>query len=108
MDLDTIHDVAAGPEFRSVAEFVEFCLDDDRETFTHIELRALALNTRTSGSRVRAELEGFGLTLQLRRKENRRRGFATNSHDRWYGPGSSKSHGGSGWEQITGFAGRAG
>jgi len=34
--------------------------------------------------------------------------FVEHLNDRWFGKGSSKSHGGSGWEQINGFAGQQG
>lgn len=106
MDLDEIHELASEPEYASAEDFVQFCMDDERSTFTHVELRALAVNTRTSGSKLREELESFGLTLENRASVKRTRGFSTNSHDRWYGPGACKSHGGSGYEQIQGFAGR--
>ena len=96
------------PEYLSVEAFVEFCMDDERETFTHVELGDLAYATRTSRCVVRQSLEGYGLTLEQRRPEKRVRGFGTSSHDRWYGPGSSKSHGGSGHEQIRGWAGQKG
>jgi hypothetical protein len=43
-----------------------------------------------------------------RAKERRIRGFTTSSHDRWFGPGASPTHGGSGWEQINGFSGQVG
>lgn len=108
MNLDDIHTLASDPEYMSTDEFVEFCMDDDRETFTHVELRALALNTRCSGSAVRKVLESFGLSLEERANVKRTRGHTTSSNDRWYGPGSSKSHGGSGHEQIRGWAGRKG
>jgi hypothetical protein len=108
MDLDAIAELATEPEYKSVEIFVQFCMDDDREQFRHVELRALALNTRTSGSVVREQLEGYGLTLAVREVPKKTRGFSSNSHDRWYGPGSSNSHGGSGNDQIQGFAGRRG
>lgn len=108
MNLNDIHALASQPEYASIDEFVGFCMEDDRETFTHVELRALALNMLTSGSKVRDSLESYGLTLEMRDAIKRTRGFTTNSNDRWYGPGSSKSHGGSGHEQIQGWAGRKG
>lgn len=96
------------PEHESVEAFVEFCMDDERETFTHNDLADLAYATKTCRAVIRKELEGYGLTLQKRVPAKRTRGFTTSSHDRWYGPGSSKMHGGSGWEQINGFAGQKG
>ena len=108
MDLDVITELAREPEYSDLETFVQFCLDDDRDTFSHVELRALALNTKQSGNKLRKELEGFGLSLAAREVEKHARGFTANSHDRWHGPGACQSHGGSGWEQIQGFAGRRG
>ncbi len=105
LDLETIGDLASNPEYKSIEDFVSFCMDDDRETFNHIELRALALNTRTSGNKVRMALEGYGLTLAHRDVDRKVRGFTANPHDRWIASGNC---GGSGAEQIQGFAGRIG
>jgi hypothetical protein len=98
----------SNPEYESVESFVQDCLDDERTTFTHEDLGELAYGLQRSRCRVRADLEGYGLTLAPRAVEKRVRGFTTSSQDRWFGPGSSNSHGGSGHEQITGFAGRRG
>ena len=95
-------------EYLSVEAFVEFCMDDERTTFTHVELGELAYATKTSRCKVRKELEGYGLTLEPRAALKRTRGFTTNSNDRFYGPGSEKMHGGSGHEQIRGMAGQKG
>lgn len=108
MDLDEIHELASEPEYASVEAFVQYCMDDERDSFTHVELRALALNARRSGSKIREELESFGMVLAHREPSRRTRGFTTSSLDRWYGPGACKTHGGSGYEQILGFAGRKG
>lgn len=99
---------ASAPEYESIEAFVEECLDDERDTFTHVDLGELAYALQMSRCKVRAELESFGLRLEERAKERRTRGFTTSSHDRWFGPGSCKTHGGSGWEQINGFAGQTG
>ena len=96
------------PEYESVEAFVEECYDDERDTFTHADLGELAYRLKKSRSVVRKELEGYGLTLAERPKERRVRGFTSNPHDRWYGPGACKTHGGTGWEQINGFAGQEG
>jgi len=94
------------PEFESVEAFVEFLMDDEVEVFTAADLQALSAATQTSITRLRVELEGWGLSLAHRPSERHVRGFTANSHDRFYGPGSSPMHGGSGWEQINGFAGQ--
>ncbi len=96
------------PEHESLTDFVEYLFDDDRTTFTHHDLGELAWALQKSRNVIRKELESYGLTLTVREPEKRVRGFTANPHDRWYGPGSSKSHGGSGHEQITGFAGQKG
>ena len=93
------------PEFQSVETFAEFLVDEDRTSFTAAEVNAIAVATRTSHHKVRVALEGYGLTLERRANEQRVRGFQTSSHDRYFGPGAEKTHGGSGWEQIAGFAG---
>lgn len=95
-------------EFSSVEEFVEFLVDDDQTEFDWRHLNCLSANTGRSNHDLRTELEGWGFTLAKRSKVHHTRGFNTNSHDRWFGPGSCPTHGGSGWEQITGMAGREG
>jgi hypothetical protein len=95
-------------EYASVLSFAEFLADDDREEFSHEDLIRLNMSTRTQVSVVRAELESYGFRLAERMPARRVRGFRTSSNDRFFGPGSSPSHGGSGHEQIVGFAGRKG
>jgi hypothetical protein len=106
--LDAVEELASEAEYQSVEDFLEYCMDDERKVFNHVELRALALNTKTSGSKVRAELEAYGLSLGSRPNVKKTRGFSTNSNDRYYGAGSCQAHGGSGKDQILGFAGRRG
>jgi hypothetical protein len=53
------------------------------------------------------EVQSYGVKV-TREPPRQVRGFRSNSHDRWTGPGCSPSHGGSGHEQITGFGGREG
>jgi len=96
----------SAPEFESVEAFVEYLMDDEVEVFTAADLQALSAATQTSIRRLRVELEGWGLSLAHRPSERRVRGFTANPHDRWHGPGSCPTHGGSGWEQINGFAGQ--
>lgn len=98
----------SNPEYESIEAFVQECMDDDRTEFTHEDLGELAYNLQRSRSKVRTDLEGYGLKLGNRAFVKRTRGFTTSSNDRWFGPGACNSHGGSGWEQITGFAGRKG
>jgi len=97
------------PELQSVEAFVEYLLEDERDSFTFEEAtelaEALGLSVPTPVIR---ELKSYGLTMVPRTPEKRVRGFHSNNHDRWYGPGACRTHGGSGWEQITGIAGQEG
>jgi len=96
------------PEHESIEGFVEYLLDEDRSEFTHEDLQQLAHALKRSTQGIRKELESWGLKLTLRQHEQHVRGINTSSNDRFWGPGSSKMHGGSGWEQVLGFAGQKG
>ena len=93
------------PEHGSVEAFVEHCLDDDRDHFTTADMQALNAATQMRLQDIRKELEGYGLLFVPRAPLRRIRGFTSNPHDRWYGPGADRTYGGSGWEQILGWAG---
>ena len=97
--------MATESEFSSVEAFVDFLLEDDRDTFTAFELQSLrqGMNRDLGESRVlRHELEGYGLKLADRPHAKRVRTLGNSSdNDRWYGPGSSPCHGGSGWDNIV-------
>jgi hypothetical protein len=84
-------------------------VDADRFSFTYEEAASLAETLGYSNAApVIRSLKGYGLTMAERKPEKTVRGFHSNSHDRWSGPGSSSCHGGSGWQQISGFAGDEG
>ena len=97
------------PETQSIEAFGEYLLAEDRTSFTFEEActvaEALGLSLPTPVIR---GLKEYGFTMVERPTEKRVRGYRTSSHDRFFGPGSSPSHGGSGWEQIAGFAGQEG
>lgn len=95
------------PEYASVLAFVTFLVEDHRTTFRHYDAGRLATATGRSAAEIRAELESWGLRVEPL-PSRKGRGFQTSSHDRYYGPGSEKMHGGSGWEQVIGFAGDEG
>jgi hypothetical protein len=97
------------PELESVEAFAESLLDDERTEFTFEEALELAtaLGLSVATPVIRA-LKEYGFRMEERQPERRVRGFRTNSHDRWTGPGSCATHGGSGWEQISGFGGQTG
>jgi hypothetical protein len=96
------------PEHASVEIFAEYLLDDERDTFDHNDLALLGESTHKRRGDLRRELESYGFRLAKRESEKSVRGFNSNSHDRWYGKGSCRTHGGSGWEQINGFGGQEG
>ena len=97
------------PEMESVEAFAEYLLDDDRTEFTFDEAEGLAgaLGFSVAAPVIR-ELKGYGFAMAAREPERQVRGFRANSHDRWFGPGACRTHGGSGWEQISGFGGQTG
>lgn len=97
------------PELASVEAFADYLISDERSKFTFEEATELATALGQSNpSAVIRELRTYGLRMEERPVERHVRGFKSNSHDRWFGPGSSPTHGGSGHEQINGFAGQRG
>lgn len=109
MSLDVRSSEMAPPELESVESFIESLLEDDRLDFTFEEAETLAASLEVHVSTViRAMRDDWGMPMQPRASERRVRGIHTSSHDRWFGPGSSKTHGGSGHEQIAGWAGQRG
>jgi len=96
-------------ECRSIEAMVQYLMDNYEEHFDYRHISALKVNLRMSANKVRAALEEYGLKMRSRRREGKEiRTIGSNPHDRWYGPGSSRTHGGSGWEQILGRAGQKG
>ncbi len=93
-----------GPEYESIESFVEYVLDDEVEEYTHNDLTALNRRLNIPTHVIRDQLDDYGLTLVRRAPEKKTRGFNTSSNDRWYGPGSCKTHGGAG---LAGDTGRA-
>lgn len=96
------------PEYDSVDDCAEFLIDDDQVTFDHRVLQCLNYRLQRPIRALRTELESWGLTLAARPHKRHFRDLSSNDHDRWYGKGSSRSYGGSGWEQIAGFSGQEG
>lgn len=96
------------PEFESAEAFAEYLFDEDCDEFTAGELVRLSATCRRTTRFLRAELESYGLRLAHREPARRARGVMSNDNDRWYGPGAERMHGGSGYEQIEGFAGKKG
>lgn len=95
------------PEFASAEALVQHLLDEERTSYTLAEAEALGRSLQQSLPTVHAALQSYGLAHETRLIPRRVRGFTTSSNDRFYGPGSSAMHGGSGWEIISGFVGNA-
>ncbi len=95
-------------EYASVEALVEFLIEEDLACFDYRHLTALRTRLHRPARELRRELESYGLKLAPRPKGKKMRGHTTNDNDRWYGPGSSPTHGGSGWEQINGMSGQTG
>lgn len=100
------------PDPKAVKEaldlFVVELEEDGRTSFTFQEAEALADELGFSTAvEVIAGLRGRGLAMDERKPAKRVRGFTANSHDRYCDP-ANKTHGGSGYEQINGFAGQTG
>jgi hypothetical protein len=96
------------PELENVEAFAEFLMAEDRVSFSFVEADSIAQGLKVATYMVINGLKSYGFGYEGRASEKRVRGYTTSSHDRYWGPGAMKSHGGSGHEQITGFAGQKG
>ena len=93
------------PEYSDIDSFVDFLMEEGRESFNHVDLTVLNRNLCIPVFAIRQTLEGYGLSLEKRAVVREVRTYSTNSHNRWEG---NPCAGGSGSDQICGFAGRAG
>lgn len=91
-----------------IAELVDECLANDETTVPFGTLLNLSEEMGVNLAVMVGLARNAGLEIGPREIPKAIRGFKANSHDRWSGPGSCKTHGGSGWEQINGFAGQKG
>jgi len=91
----------------TVEAFVTELVDDDQPACSFSEAERLAEDLQVHVSVVVREIRSYGIEM-TREVPKRVRGYRTSSQDRYFGPGCSKTHGGSGYEQITGFGGREG
>ena len=89
------------PEYESIEVFAKFCQDDERIEYTHEDLTALGSYVRMRFSEIRKRLFQYGLSLARRDVPKHIRGFTTSSNDRWTGPGSSPTYGGSGFYEES-------
>ena len=88
-----------------IDQFVEDLIDDERTSFTFEEAEEIATKTKCNTAYVINRLKSLGVTYEPRGIPKRVRGFSSNSHDRWHGPGSSPTHGGASTDVISGFSG---
>jgi len=72
----------SAPEYKSVQDFIQFCLDTDSAEFGCDDMHALAYRTRRPYQQIRLELESYGLKLAIREIPKYIRGFGSNDHDR--------------------------
>jgi len=85
------------PEFGSIGAFVEFLLDDGRETFKPGEAQKIAGHIHRPIKEVMDELtRGYGLKVEIR-STHTPRGFTSNNHDLY----SEKN----GWRNGCGIGG---
>jgi hypothetical protein len=91
-----------------VASMVEDLLDNDETMAPWHLCDAIATELGCATYAIIQEAKRQGLSVGLRGVAKTVRTISSNSHDRWHGPGSSPTHGGSGWQQVSGFAGDEG
>jgi len=92
----------------AVLVLVDEKLENDEVSFSFIEADALAKDVGIHVSTIIRLAVEAGLSYGGREVPKKVRGFKTSSNDRWFGPGSSPTSGGSGWQQINGLAGDEG
>lgn len=95
--------VADQPEYQDIETFAQYLLDEERTSFLPGEAQRVAERMGKNTGEVQRELKSYGFTMDVPTR-CKVRGFTTSSNDRYFGPGSEKMHGGSGWVQINGFA----
>lgn len=91
-----------------IEALVEDLLDNDETTAPWQLLDAIAQELGCATYVVIDEARRQGLSIGERGVARHVRTISSNSHDRWTGPGSCATHGGSGADQIQGFAGDRG
>ncbi len=87
----------SAPEYKSLEDFIQYLIDDERNTYDFEDLQALNYRLKRPTKEIKKELEEYGLKLKPRDVEVRTRGFNTSDLDRFYGPGSESTSGGSGF-----------
>src|SRR5512137_225140 len=80
---------------------------DERKVVSFEECDEVAETLGCHASVVTRAIRALGFEI-VRESPRRVRTISSNSNDRWFGPGSCPTHGGSGTDQISGFAGEKG
>lgn len=88
-----------------IAEMVEEKLANDETTVPFEELLSLSEEVGLHLAAVVGLAKQAGLEVGQRAIPKQVRGFRSNNHNRWI---ENQCHGGSGWQQIAGFAGQEG
>lgn len=101
----TPEELATFPEYASVEAFIESKFADEDFDVHVWEVTALSYATKTSAVKIRQRLSDEGFTMAKREKSDPRRGYTAWDNNRWAG---NECAGGSGWEQVSGFAGQNG
>jgi hypothetical protein len=96
------------PEHRSVEAFVEFCLDDEVDTFLPGDAQKIAQQTHRPLPEIIEELKSFGLRVRLNIATQSVRGVTSNPNGAHPFSGANATFSTSGGSSISGFAGREG
>lgn len=91
-------------DLENVETYVEFCLRENTQVFRPGDAQRIAQNVQKPLKVVMDDLKSYGLRVEVW-GHREVRGFRSNDHNRWDG---NECAGGSGWENINGFAGRTG
>ncbi len=75
--------VDIAPEFESVEAFVQYCLDDERDSFTPGDAQRIAQSIGSTIVAVTTELRSYGLRCVINPKRPESRGFSANDHDKY-------------------------
>lgn len=88
---------------RAVFDEAEYLEGEERSTFTFEQADEVAREVGCHPSAIIRGLKALGFTMLERTPARRVRTISSNSNDRWYGPGSCPTHGGSGVDPQGGL-----
>lgn len=92
------------PEFQSIEVFVQFLLDEGESQYNAEQVEKLSFNLEISSLKVIRQLKSYGLSPESRDNVKKLRGYRS-SDNPW---ASCPGFGGSGADQIMGWAGNKG